>query len=118
MPNAALPQRIAADCSQKIPVRYGGTLQRYETRPDLDLSGLVYIPLVFAGWCRYLLCTRQACFGFLTPGEYVLTLAGEGCCLKLLVWLPPGANVALWWDPNIGEWGWRRERFHSFYNQA
>ena len=57
-PNPAIPdtpQRIAADCSQKIPVRYGGTLQRYEKRPDLDLSGLVYIPLVFAGWCRYLL---------------------------------------------------------------
>ena len=57
-PNPAIPdtpQRIAADCSQKIPVRYGGTLQRYQKRPDLDLSGLVYIPVVFAGWCRYLL---------------------------------------------------------------
>ena len=57
-PNPAIPdtpQRIAADCSQKIPVRYGGTLQRYAGRPDLELSALVYIPLVFAGWCRYLL---------------------------------------------------------------
>ncbi|MBM6724875.1 mannitol dehydrogenase family protein [Pseudoflavonifractor phocaeensis] len=57
-PNPAIPdtpQRIAADCSQKIPVRYGGTLLRYEKRSDLSLSDLVYIPVVFAGWCRYLL---------------------------------------------------------------
>ncbi|MCI6399989.1 mannitol dehydrogenase family protein [Lawsonibacter sp.] len=57
-PNPAIPdtpQRIAADTSQKLPVRYGGTLQRYVRRPDLDVSSLVYAPLVFAGWCRYLL---------------------------------------------------------------
>ena len=57
-PNPAIPdtpQRIAADTSQKLPVRYGGTLQRYARRPDLDVSSLVYAPLVFAGWCRYLL---------------------------------------------------------------
>ena len=49
------PQRIAADTSQKIPVRYGGTLRRYAQRPELELSSLVFAPLVFAGWCRYLL---------------------------------------------------------------
>lgn len=57
-PNPAIPdtpQRIAADTSQKIPVRYGGTLRRYLRRPDLDVSSLAYTPLVFAGWCRYLL---------------------------------------------------------------
>lgn len=57
-PNPAIPdtpQRIAADTSQKMPVRYGGTLRRYAERPDLDVSALVYVPLVFAGWCRYLL---------------------------------------------------------------
>ena len=57
-PNPAIPdtpQRIAADTSQKIPVRYGGTLRRYAQRPELELSSLVFAPLVFAGWCRYLL---------------------------------------------------------------
>lgn len=57
-PNPAIPdtpQRIAADTSQKLPVRYGGTLRRYAERPELDVSALVYAPLVFAGWCRYLL---------------------------------------------------------------
>lgn len=54
------PQRIAADTSQKLPVRYGGTLQRYTQRTDLAVSALEYIPLVFAGWCRYLLGVDDA----------------------------------------------------------
>lgn len=48
------PQRIAADTSQKIPVRYGKTLEAYRERNDLDIEALTYIPLVFAAWCRYL----------------------------------------------------------------
>lgn len=57
-PNAFIPdtpQRIAADTSQKMPVRFGGTLRAYCTRPDLDLSRLTAVPLVIAGWLRYLL---------------------------------------------------------------
>ena len=57
-PNPAIPdtpQRIAADTSQKIPVRYGGTLCRYSGRSEMEPSTLVFLPLVFAGWCRYLL---------------------------------------------------------------
>ena len=56
-PNPAIPdtpQRIATDTSQKLPVRYGGTLRRYRER-SLPMVQLRYIPLVFAGWCRYLL---------------------------------------------------------------
>jgi len=49
------PQRIATDTSQKIPVRYGETIKSYMKRPDLDIGGLVGIPLVIAGWFRYLL---------------------------------------------------------------
>ncbi len=51
MPDA--PQRIAMDTSQKIPVRFGETLKAY-LRQGKDLNELVYIPLVFAGWLRYL----------------------------------------------------------------
>jgi fructuronate reductase len=49
------PQRIATDTSQKIPVRFGETLKAYSRRKDLSISDLTYIPLVFAGWCRYLM---------------------------------------------------------------
>ncbi|MCL1992295.1 MAG: mannitol dehydrogenase family protein [Spirochaetes bacterium] len=48
------PQRIATDTSQKIPVRFGGTLKAYKSAGK-DLGDLKLIPLVFAGWLRYLL---------------------------------------------------------------
>ena len=57
-PNPAIPdtpQRIAADTSQKLPVRYGGTRRRYARQSEQALAGLEFAPLVFAGWCRYLL---------------------------------------------------------------
>ena len=57
LPNKSLPdapQRIATDTSQKIPVRYGHTIQAYVSAGK-DASSLTYIPLVAAGWLRYLL---------------------------------------------------------------
>jgi fructuronate reductase len=48
------PQRIAMDSSQKIPVRFGGTLRAYR-ESGKNLGELKLIPLVFAGWLRYLL---------------------------------------------------------------
>ncbi len=49
------PQRIATDTSQKLPIRFGQTIQAYLKRPDLKLEDLKVIPLVFAGWCRYVM---------------------------------------------------------------
>jgi len=49
------PQRIATDTSQKIAIRFGETIKSYQERVDLDPGDLVYIPLVIAGWCRYLM---------------------------------------------------------------
>ncbi len=49
------PQRIATDTSQKMKVRFGHTIKAYMNRPDLDPASLKYIPLVIAGWCRYLM---------------------------------------------------------------
>ena len=49
------PQRIATDTSQKMPVRFGETIKTYHNNPDLDAGKLEYIPLVIAGWCRYLI---------------------------------------------------------------
>ncbi len=47
------PQRIAMDTSQKLPVRFGETLKSYK-KQGKDLRELTYIPLVYAGWLRYL----------------------------------------------------------------
>ncbi|MCQ2153290.1 MAG: mannitol dehydrogenase family protein [Bacteroidales bacterium] len=51
MPDA--PQRIAVDTSQKLPIRFGGTVRKYLER-GLDTDNLVLIPLVFAAYARYL----------------------------------------------------------------
>ena len=49
------PQRIATDTSQKLPIRFGITLNSYLTEQPGRLSELKLIPLVIAGWLRYLL---------------------------------------------------------------
>ncbi len=49
------PQRIACDTSQKLAIRFGETIKAYMESKDLDLNDLKIIPLVFAGWCRYLM---------------------------------------------------------------
>lgn len=48
------PQRIACDTSQKLPIRFGETLKAYRKRDDLSTDSLVLIPMVLAGWLRYL----------------------------------------------------------------
>lgn len=48
------PQRIATDTSQKLAIRYGETIKNYK-KSGLDLKKLKFIPLVFAGWLRYLM---------------------------------------------------------------
>jgi len=52
MPDA--PQRIAMDTSLKMPIRFGETLKEY-IKSGKNLDSLKLIPLVFAGWLRYLL---------------------------------------------------------------
>ena len=47
------PQRIACDTSQKIPIRFGETLKAYIGK-GVDVSRLNYIPVVLAGYLRYL----------------------------------------------------------------
>ena len=54
------PQRIAVDTSQKIAIRFGETIKAYEKREDLDIHDLKMIPLVFAGWLRYLMAIDDA----------------------------------------------------------
>ncbi|MDR2590681.1 MAG: mannitol dehydrogenase family protein [Oscillospiraceae bacterium] len=49
------PQRIVTDTSKKLSVRFGETIKAYMSRDLLDVTTLRAIPLVIAGWCRYLL---------------------------------------------------------------
>jgi len=49
------PQRIACDTSQKLSIRFGETIKEYMARSKLDATALRFIPMVQAGWCRYLL---------------------------------------------------------------
>ncbi|MFQ9509734.1 MAG: mannitol dehydrogenase family protein [Lachnospiraceae bacterium] len=53
MPDA--PQRIATDTSQKLAIRFGETIKAYMASSELDVQSLKMIPLVFAGWLRYLM---------------------------------------------------------------
>lgn len=48
------PQRIATDTSQKLAIRFGETVKAYQASDKLDVADLKLIPLVFAGWLRYL----------------------------------------------------------------
>ncbi len=49
------PQRIATDTSQKMAIRFGETIKAYNKNEELDVTDLKLIPLVIAGWCRYLM---------------------------------------------------------------
>ena len=49
------PQRIATDTSQKLPIRFGETIKAYLASDTLDVQDLKLIPLVHAGWLRYLM---------------------------------------------------------------
>uniref|UniRef100_UPI004055A7E2 mannitol dehydrogenase family protein n=1 Tax=Agathobacter sp. TaxID=2021311 RepID=UPI004055A7E2 len=49
------PQRIATDTSQKLAIRFGETIKNYIASDDKDIATLKLIPMVFAGWMRYLM---------------------------------------------------------------
>ena len=49
------PQRLATDTSQKLAIRFGETIKAYAAAPSLNVADLKLIPLVFAGWLRYLM---------------------------------------------------------------
>ena len=58
IPNSFMPdtpQRIATDTSQKLAIRFGETIKAYMASDDLQVENLQMIPLVFAGWLRYLM---------------------------------------------------------------
>ena len=54
------PQRIATDTSQKLAIRFGETIKAYAASDELDVASLKLIPLVFAGWLRYLMAVDDS----------------------------------------------------------
>lgn len=67
------PQRIATDTSQKLAIRFGETLKSYGDQAHT----LTAIPLVFAGWLRYLLGVDDAGKPFTCSPDPLLASAQE-----------------------------------------
>ena len=96
------PQRIATDTSQKLPIRFGETIKAYIASPGLSPTDLTAIPLVFAGWLRYLTGMDDAGNAFLpspdpmleavTPFVANLTF-GRTCTLRQLSPLLARADI-------------------------
>lgn len=69
------PQRIACDTSQKLSIRFGETIKAYMNSTELSVDNLKCIPLVLAGWCRYLMAIDDNGNSFeLSPDPMLQTL--------------------------------------------
>lgn len=69
------PQRIATDTSQKLAVRFGETIKAYAASKELNTAELKLIPLVFAGWLRYLMGVNDKGEKFeLSPDPLLVTV--------------------------------------------
>ncbi|MCL2030997.1 MAG: mannitol dehydrogenase family protein [Oscillospiraceae bacterium] len=66
------PQRIATDTSQKVSIRYGETIKAYVSDPARSVDSLIGIPLVIAGWLRYLLGLDDEGRAMDLPGDPLL----------------------------------------------
>ncbi|MCM1303812.1 MAG: mannitol dehydrogenase family protein [Lachnospiraceae bacterium] len=70
------PQRIATDTSQKLAIRFGETIKAYERSSKLHTADLKLIPLVFAGWLRYLMGVDDKGNVFTPSSDPLLETAG------------------------------------------
>ena len=78
------PQRIATDTSQKLAIRFGETIKNYMASETLDVNDLKLIPLVFAGWLRYLMAIDDAGNEFtLSPDPLLETVCPVVASVKL-----------------------------------
>lgn len=81
------PQRIATDTSQKLAIRFGETIKAYHQSENLKVNDLKMIPIVLAGWLRYLLAvddngktfelSPDPMLEFLCPKIQVLSLGSD-----------------------------------------
>lgn len=67
------PQRIATDTSQKLAIRFGETIKAYIESDTLDVNDLKLIPLVFAGWLRYLMAVDDSGRAFTLSDDPLLS---------------------------------------------
>ncbi|MBO4505752.1 MAG: mannitol dehydrogenase family protein [Lachnospiraceae bacterium] len=67
------PQRIATDTSQKLPIRYGENFKAHIEKGDADT--LIYMPLVIAGWLRYLMAVDDNGDSFTPSADPMLQTA-------------------------------------------
>ena len=78
------PQRIATDTSQKLAIRFGETIKAYQKSDTLDVANLKCIPLVFAGWLRYLMAIDDEGNSFeLSPDPLLDTVCPYVTSIKL-----------------------------------
>ena len=78
------PQRIATDTSQKLAIRFGETIKAYALSDKLDVADLKRIPLVFAGWLRYLMAVDDEGNAFeLSPDPLLDTVCPIVADIKL-----------------------------------
>ena len=80
------PQRIATDTSQKLSIRFGETIKSHLERGTA--KDLKYIPLVLAGWLRYLLAVDDNGNVFTPSSDPLLNE-----CQKSLSGIELGAHV-------------------------
>lgn len=88
------PQRIATDTSQKLSIRFGETIKAYKASETLSLDSLKGIPLVLAGWLRYLMGVDDKGNAFTPSPDPMLeelmpmlsgVKPGSGCDVKALI---------------------------------
>lgn len=78
------PQRIATDTSQKLPIRFGETIKAYDKSDELSVKDLKLIPLVLAGWLRYLMAEDDNGEAFeLSPDPLLETVCPYVSSVKL-----------------------------------
>ena len=78
------PQRIATDTSQKLAIRFGETIKAYQKSDTLNVADLKRIPLVFAGWLRYLMAIDDEGNAFeLSPDPLLDTVCPYVASIKL-----------------------------------
>ena len=66
--------------------------------------------------CCRPLWNRQTLFGFLPPGDYLLTLGHGESCTKFLLALSPGKNLILQYDRATNRCRWWQDGFSYPFN--
>jgi fructuronate reductase len=98
------PQRIATDTSLKIPIRFGETLKAYADSDKLNANELRAIPLVLAGWLRYLLGVDDSGNKYEPSPDPILTGGNPisiGKCAKSVLLADGGGMASILSDPAI-----------------